>query len=63
MGWFYSFKLHLVINDQGELLAFYITAGNVHDRKRVPRLAEGLFGKLFGDKGYISQQLFDQLIQ
>jgi len=63
MGWFYGFKLHLVINDQGELLAFYITAGNVDDRKPVPRLAEGLFGKLFGDKGYISQRLFDELIQ
>lgn len=60
-GWFYGFKLHLVINDQGELLAFYLTPGNVDDRKPVPHLAKRLFGKLFGDKGYISQPLFDQL--
>lgn len=63
MGWFFGFKLHLVINDQGELLAFYLTPGNVDDRKPVPKLAERLFGKLFGDKGYISQALFDQLLQ
>lgn len=60
-GWFYGFKLHLVINDQGELLAFYLTPGNVDDRKPVPHLAKRLFGKLFGDKGYISQPLFDEL--
>jgi hypothetical protein len=62
MGWFYGFKLHLVINDCGELLAFYLTAGNVDDRKPVPKLAQRLFGKLFGDKGYISQPLVDQLL-
>ena len=61
MGWFYGFKLHLVVNDQGELLAFYISAGNMDDRRPVPKLACHLFGKLFGDKGYISQPLFDQL--
>jgi hypothetical protein len=61
MGWFFGFKLHLVVSDQGELLAFYLTAGNVDDRKPVPKLAKNLFGKLFGDKGYISQPLVDQL--
>lgn len=61
MGWFFGFKLHLVINEMGELLAFYLSPGNVDDRKPVPKLAQGLFGKLFGDKGYISQSLFEQL--
>ncbi len=61
MGWFYGFKLHLVINDAGELLACLLTAGNVDDRQPVPALAEKLTGKLFGDKGYISAQLFQQL--
>lgn len=61
MGWFFGFKLHLVVSDQGELLAFYLTAGNVDDRHPVPKLAKRLFGKLFGDKGYISQPLVDQL--
>ena len=62
MGWFFGFKLHLVVNDCGELLAFYLTPGNVDDRKPVPHLARRLFGKLFGDKGYISQPLADQLL-
>ncbi|UVS63476.1 MULTISPECIES: IS982 family transposase [Nitrosomonas] len=61
VGWFYGFKLHLVINDQGELLGVKITAGNVDDRDVVPELARSLFGKLFGDRGYISQPLFEQL--
>lgn len=63
LGWFYGFKLHVVISDCGELLAFYLTAGNVDDRKPVPKLAQRLFGKLFGDKGYISQPLVDQLLE
>ncbi len=61
--WFFEFKLHLVVNDKGELLAFSITPGNTDDRKPVPEMVEGLFGKLFGDKGYISQALFKQLLQ
>jgi len=50
-----TFQLHLVVNDRGEILQFCITPGNVDDRKPVPRLAKKLFGKLFGDKGYVSQ--------
>jgi len=57
MGWFYGFKLHLVINDRGELLGCYLTPGNVDDRRPVPHLVRALWGKLFGDKGYISQPL------
>jgi len=56
-GWFFGFKLHLVVNDQGELLQFCLSPGNVDDRKPVPRLAKSLFGKLFGDKGYLSNSL------
>jgi hypothetical protein len=61
VGWFYGFKLHLVVNDRGELLAFCLTPGNVDDRHPVPRLVRRLFGKLFGDRGYISQPLAEQL--
>ncbi len=61
MGWFYGFKLHLVVNEYGEILSFCLTPGNVDDRNPVPQLAQELFGKLFGDKGYLSQQLFEQL--
>jgi hypothetical protein len=61
MGWFFGFKLHLIVNDQGEILAFQLTPGNVDDRKPVPKMAEKLFGKLFADRGYISKALFEQL--
>ena len=50
-----------MINDQGELPALCLTPGNVDDRRPVPRLARRLFGKLFGDRGYISQPLAEQL--
>lgn len=61
IGWFYGFKVHLIVNDQGELLAVSITPGNVDDRVPVPDMTTGLYGKLFGDRGYISQTLFEQL--
>lgn len=62
MGYFFGFKLHLLVNDQGELLAFLLTPGNVDDRKPVSTLVKRLWGKLFGDKGYQSQPLLEQLM-
>ena len=62
MGWFYGFKLHLVINDEGELLNWCLTPGNTDDRTPVGKLAKGLWGKLVGDKGYVSQPLFETLL-
>lgn len=61
MGWFFGFKLHAIVNHKGELLAVRVTAGNVDDRTPVKEMATDLFGKLFGDKGYISQPLKDWL--
>ncbi len=61
MGWFHGCKLHLVVNERGELLAFRITPGHVDDRQPVPELTQGLTGKLIGDRGYISHQLFHVL--
>src|SRR5205085_2882316 len=61
VDWFYGFKLHLVTNDCGDLLALRFTPGNVDDRRPVPELVKDLFGKLFGDKGYVSQPLFETL--
>jgi len=63
MGWFYGFKLHLIINEKGEILACKLTLGNVDDRQPVPEMTASLFGKLFGDKGYISQDLFERLLK
>lgn len=62
-GWFFGFKLHIVVNDRGELLALRVTPGNVSDANKavVTGLARGLHGKLFGDKGYLSKDVFEQL--
>jgi hypothetical protein len=63
MGWFFGFKLHIIINQMGELLAFKLTPGNVSDSKMIEPLSEGLFGKLFGDKGYLNQKLFRKMLK
>lgn len=63
VDWFFGFKLHLVINDCGELLRVRLTPGNTDDRHPVPAMVKELFGKLFGDKGYISQPLFKTLYE
>ena len=61
MGWFYGFKLHLVINEQGEILDVELTPGNTDDRRPLPKFAEGLHGNLYADRGYISKDLREQL--
>lgn len=61
-GWSFGFKLHLIFNDRGELLNLLLTPGNVDDRKPVPTMVRKLFGKLFGDKGYLSKTLRDELL-
>jgi transposase len=63
IGWFYGFKLHLIINHRGEILAAKLTSGNVSDLSQVHSMANSLFGKLFGDKGYISKTLFEKLFK
>jgi len=62
MGWFFGFKLHITINELGEVCSMKLTSGNVDDRKAVPDLTKTLFGKIFADKGYISKTLFEQLL-
>ena len=62
-GWSFGFKLHVVVSDTGELLAVYLTAANRHELKALPKLVKRLFGKLFGDMAYLSQPLFEQLMQ
>jgi len=62
-GWFFGFKLHLVINDRGEIISFALTPGNASDcdRKVMSHLTRDLVGRLFGDKGYLSKTLFEEL--
>ena len=63
LGWFYGFKLHVVSNHHGELLACQLTPGNVNDRRPVLKLTERLWGRLFGDKGYLSAPLTRELLR
>jgi hypothetical protein len=63
VDWFFGFKLHLVINDRGDILACQFTPGNVDDRAPVKKLSKGLSGYLFGDKGYLKQDLFEELYE
>ncbi len=63
MGWLFGFKLHLIINDKGEILNFMFTPGNVDDREPLKqgKLLENIKEKLCADKGYIGQALFENL--
>jgi hypothetical protein len=63
-GWFFGFKLHLLINDKGEIISFKLTRGNVADNNEnlLISLCKDLFGKLYGDKGYlVKQSVFEKL--
>ena len=64
MGWFFGFKLHIIINDRGEIVQWKLTPANTDNRtplKNKKCLTEKIFGKLVADKGYISQSLFEEL--
>lgn len=63
VDWFFGFKLHLVVNERGELLNFTLTPGNTDDRQPVPKLLQRLMGRVFADKGYISQTLARRLFR
>jgi len=62
-GWFFGLKLHLVINEHGQLQAFQLTSGSTHDLIPVESLTKKLVGYLFGDKAYLSKNLFQKLYQ
>lgn len=63
IGWFFGFKLHIIINDKGEIINFVITQGNVDDREPLnsESFIKSVFGKLYADRGYISQKFKDIL--
>lgn len=63
VGWFYGYKLHLVVSECGELLDVTLTPGNTDDRKPVVGLLEGVWGKVFADKGYVSKNLAKELFE
>lgn len=66
-GWFYGFKLHIIINTSGQIINFFITPGNVADNNHelLDALTKDIFGKLVADKGYIGafEQLWEKGIE
>jgi hypothetical protein len=60
MGWFFGFKLHLVIDKKGEIINAQLTPGNTDDRKPVEELTSNFQGVMFGD---ISKNLFQKLFE
>ena len=63
VAWFFGLKLHIVINDRGELIAFKITSGKMHDAKASEPILAFLKGTAFGDKGYLGKALFSRLLE
>ncbi len=61
MGWVYGFKLHLIVNHRGGIVAAKITPANVHDTAPVANMVQAGMDKLYADKGYISQALSSEL--
>ena len=62
-GWFYGLKLHLLINQRGGIIKVSFSSGNKDDREQLKLMIKGLFGKVFGDRRYISQELFRELLE
>lgn len=57
MGWFFGCKLHLIMNQSGDMVSTALSNGHTADIKMVEQLVEGLKAKLYADRGYISQEL------
>ncbi|MCP5375106.1 MAG: transposase [Rickettsiaceae bacterium] len=60
-GWFFGLKLHLIIDPEGNLIKVCFSSGNKDDRKGLRSMISGIYGKVFGDRGYISAELFEDL--
>lgn len=62
-GWFYGFKLHLITNLKGGIVKASFSPGNKDDRAHLKTMTSGIFGKIFGDRGYISKTLSAEFSQ
>lgn len=62
-GWFFGFKLHLIVNNLCKIMNFILTPGRVNNRFPVKSLCKNLIGKIFANKGYVSKELFEKLME
>ena len=57
-GWFYGFKMHIILNDKRQIVAVGITEANIDDRDGLLDIIKNLKGKIYADKGYIGKKIF-----
>jgi hypothetical protein len=61
-GWYYGFKLHLIINENMEIVSFKFTNGSTSDITALDsKLVKGIVGYLIGDKGYLGYKKAKEL--
>lgn len=58
---YFGFKAHLMTSKDGQIISYTLTPANTDDRQAVFDLTNGLTGQVFGDKGYLSQDLQNEL--
>ena len=61
MGYFYGFKVHLVLNHTGHIINYSLSSGELHDLHKTFELLKNLWGSAYGDKGYVSSEIFENL--
>ena len=57
MGWFFGFKLHVIINQYGQLVRFQLTTGNVahNNHHLLQHRLKDIDQTVYGDKGYLTK--------
>lgn len=64
MGWFYGMKLHILVDERGNLLGVTITPGNVDERTQVKKLVGDITNSLLiADAGYVKELLKQELFE
>lgn len=56
MGWFYGFRLHIIVNELMQILNFKITTATVDERVALEMMWKDIFGMIIADAGYIGKE-------
>ena len=60
-GYYFGFKLHLIINSFGEIIRTEITPAKISDVSQVKKMCQGMTGNLYGDRGYVGKDLREEV--
>lgn len=65
VGYFFGFKLFLIINHVGQIVKFRFMRGNAADNNGsfMKEFLKNLKGKVFADKGFINQKIWTELLE